>query len=116
MMKSGRTFEQGEILLVPFPFSNLRGMKIRPALILSKKQYNKNSQDLIICGITSYLKQAPCSVFIDRKDFETGFLPLPSRIKVDELFCLHKSEVKKRIGKINHYAMEKVRDEFIALV
>ena len=40
-------FEQRDIIIVPFPFSDLSGSKQRPVLILSTLEYNKHTEDLI---------------------------------------------------------------------
>lgn len=55
-MKSGISFEQGEIVFVPFPFTNLSATKKRPVLILSNTDYNKRLSDFVSCGITSDIK------------------------------------------------------------
>jgi len=47
-MRSGINFEQGEIVFVPFPFTNLSLTKKRPVLDLSKAAYNKNSLETIL--------------------------------------------------------------------
>ncbi|MEK6934393.1 MAG: type II toxin-antitoxin system PemK/MazF family toxin [Nanoarchaeota archaeon] len=109
-------FEQGEILIVPFPFSDLSSIKQRPVLILSKSGYNKNTEDIITCGITSHLKDSKYSVLIENKDLESGEIPTTSRIKVDKLFTIEKGIVKKRIGKVNRKIIEEVKKEFIRLV
>ncbi len=45
--------KQKTIVLVPFPFSDQTGSKVRPALILSNNSFNKMSQDVLACAITS---------------------------------------------------------------
>lgn len=115
-MTSGTIFEQGEIVIVPFPFSDLSSIKQRPVLVLLKNSYNNNSDDIITCGITSNLKDTLCSILIDNNNLEIGNLPKQSRIKVDKLFTIEKNIVKKRIGKLNNSTMEKVRGEFNKLV
>ena len=58
-------YEQGEILIVPFPFSDLSSIKQRPVLVLSKDIDNTSSNDVITCGITSFLKDTKYSILID---------------------------------------------------
>ncbi len=114
-MKSGIIYEQGEIAIVPFPFSDLSGIKQRPVLILSKDVDNKSSDDIITCGITSNLKNAKYSVLIDNKDLKKGIIPTESRIKVDKLFTLDKNIIKKRVAKVNESVLLKVKKEFFSL-
>ena len=112
----GTRFEQGDILIVPFPFSNLRTIRQRPVLVISSNKYNKSSEDIIICGITSNLKDAKCSVLIDNECLLKGKLPVQSRIKVDKLFTIDRSIIKKKIARVNKETFEKVKEEFFRLV
>jgi len=109
-------YEQGEIVVVPFPFSDLSSIKQRPVLILSKNVDNKISDDIITCGITSNLKDVKYSVLIDNADLEKGEIPAKSRIKIDKLFTLDKNIIKKRVAKINKATLFKVKEEFSKLV
>ena len=115
-MKFGIKYNQGEIVIVPFPFSDLSSIKNRPVLILSKDIDNSNSEDIITCGITSNLKDAKYSVLIDNGDLDGGEIPIKSRIKVDKLFTVKKDIIKKKIAKINKIAFDKVKEEFCNLV
>ena len=110
-MRSGIVFEQGEIVFVPFPFTNLASSKKRPVLILSKTNYNKQSSDFVCCGITSNINNSSHSVLIQNKDLLVGVLPKPSRIKVNMIFTLEKSLVIKNFGKVRENIMEKVKEE-----
>ena len=110
-MRSGIRFEQGEIVFVPFPFTNLTSSKKRPVLILSRTEYNTKSLDFVCCGITSNTKKADHSVLIQNKDLLLGFLPKPSRIKTNTIFTLEKSIVVRSLGKVNENTMEKVKKE-----
>ena len=47
MMKFGIQFRQGDIILVPFPFTDLSTAKQRPALVISKNNYNSKTDDII---------------------------------------------------------------------
>lgn len=109
-------YEQGEIIVVPFPFSDLSNIKQRPVLILSKNRDSQTSNDIITCGITSNLKNTKHSVLIGNNDLEKGEIPAKSRIKIDKLFTLDKNIVKKKIAKINKTILLKVKKEFMGLV
>ncbi len=47
----------GEVVLVPFPFTDQSGAKKRPAVIISSNRYNADRRDLIIMAITSQVRQ-----------------------------------------------------------
>ena len=110
------TYEQGEIIIVPFPFSDLRSIKRRPVLVLSKKLDNIASDDIITCGITSNVRESKHSVLIENKNLERGKIPIQSRIKVDKLFTLDKKIIEKSVGKINEETFNKVKKEFFNLL
>ena len=114
-MRSGIRFEQGEIVFVPFPFTNLASSKKRPVLVLSKTDYNAKSSDFVCCGITSSTIRANHSVFIESKDLAAGFLPKPSTIKVNTVFTLEKSIVIRSLGKVRSNIMERVKKQFFGL-
>ncbi|MDP4012233.1 MAG: type II toxin-antitoxin system PemK/MazF family toxin [Candidatus Nanoarchaeia archaeon] len=115
-MKFGTTFKQGEVILVPVPFTNLKEAKQRPALILSDDSYNLNFEDVIICGITSNLGDDHYSVLLEQKEMEDGNIYFLSRIKVDKLFTVHKSIIKRKLGKVNKSILEKVKKELHKLL
>ena len=115
-MRFGIMYEQGEIVIVPFPFSDLSSFKQRPVLILSKSKDNAESEDIITCGITSNLKNAKYSVLIDNLDLESGNIPSKSRIKIDKLFTLDKRIIKKKVARINKQSFEKVKVQFSNLL
>ncbi|MBI4177460.1 MAG: type II toxin-antitoxin system PemK/MazF family toxin [Candidatus Aenigmarchaeota archaeon] len=108
-------FEQGEILLIPFPFTDLTTAKKRPVLILSKTEINRKSVDFISCGITSNIQDAEHSILIDNDDLESGYLPKPSRIKINVIFTLEKSCAIKSLGKIKESALDKVKEGLVKL-
>ncbi len=115
-MKFGTLFNQGDILIIPFPFSDLSRIMQRPVLVLSNQTYNKTSEEIVTCGITSNLKDSKYSVLIDNKDMLEGKIPVKSRIKVDKLFTLQKSIIKKKIGRVNKEIFDMVKTEFFKLI
>tara|TARA_Y100000310_G_scaffold328062_1_gene395483 strand:- start:26859 stop:27194 length:336 start_codon:yes stop_codon:yes gene_type:complete len=110
------TYEQGEIVIVPFPFSDLSNIKNRPVLVISKNQDNDSVEDIITCGITSHLKNTKYSLFIDNNDLEEGEIPSKSRIKIDKLFTIKKNIIQKKVAKINKETLKKVKKEFFKLI
>jgi mRNA interferase MazF len=52
-------FEFGDVVLVPFPFTNQRASKKRPAVVVSNHAYSTARPDLIVMAITSQLRPDP---------------------------------------------------------
>ncbi|MFH1870705.1 MAG: type II toxin-antitoxin system PemK/MazF family toxin [Pseudomonadota bacterium] len=46
----------GDVVLVPFPFTDQSGAKKRPAVIVSSSAYNTGRRDLVIMAITSQVR------------------------------------------------------------
>lgn len=79
-------YRQQDIVLVPFPFSDLSGQKARPVLILSNDAYNQQSADVVVCGLTTNLRPVPYSVIVHVTDVEQpGTLRHTSKIKADTI-------------------------------
>ncbi len=89
-------FEVGDVVLVLFPFSNLKGQKIRPALVLAKAEFG----NLILCQITSRPYSSKTAIKLTLSEFVTGGLPIASYIRPDKLFTADTSIIKKVAGKL----------------
>lgn len=86
-------FKQREIVLVPFPFSDLSSSKRRPVLIISNNYYNDKFPDVLVCVITSNHFQDEYSVVLDDADLEVGILPERSIIKCHKLFTIEQTQI-----------------------
>lgn len=115
-MMSGTQFKQGDIVLVPVPFTDLSEAKQRPALIISNDNYNAKVEDIVVCGITSNIKDEDFSIVIDQKDMADGIMPFLSRIKADKLFSLNKNIISRRLGRVKKEVLNNVRKEILKLV
>lgn len=60
-------YEQGDILLVPIPYSDMTSMKKRPVLVLSNDLYNKQTEDIIVAAITSNIRGIDFEILIDNE-------------------------------------------------
>jgi mRNA interferase MazF len=87
----------GDIVLVPFPFTNLKSIKLRPALVIYS---NEKNEDIILLAISSQ-KSGIKEVMIYNGELSDGELPIISYIKFNKVATLHKSLIKKVVAKIN---------------
>jgi len=107
-------FDQGEILLISVPFSDLSSVKKRPVLVLSNNNHNISSSDIIVIAISSNISQK--GVEITNNSLIDGFLPKKSIIKVDKVYTLESSIAIKKIGKIKNDVLLNVYNEFVKLI
>ena len=64
---------QRDLLLVPFPFSDQSGKKVRPVVVVSNDNFNEHSEDLIVLGITSNITNDKYTLLLNNKDLELVF-------------------------------------------
>lgn len=107
---------QRDIVLLNFPFSNLKQSKVKPAVILSNDKHNKKSDDIVVVPLTSNLQQTDYDMLITNKHLEKGNLIVDSRIKIDRIFSVDKKLVKMNIGKINKQTFSKIKTVLSGLV
>jgi len=86
--------EVGDVVLVAFPFSNLKGNKVRPALVLAQVEFN----NLILCQITSKPYSSKSAIIIHMADFIKGSLPIKSYARPDKIFTADPEIVKNKVG------------------
>ncbi|MDQ2719675.1 MAG: type II toxin-antitoxin system PemK/MazF family toxin [Bacteroidota bacterium] len=101
-------YKQREIVLVPFPYSDLSSSKRRPVLIISNNNYNKNYADILVAVVTSNLFKDNYSVELHNDDLELGMLPEPSIIKCHKLFSIDQSQVLKRFSIVKEKKFDEV--------
>lgn len=76
------------------PFSNLKGQKIRPALVLANVEFD----NLILCQITSKSYTSKTAISLGPVDFDKGELPVVSYIRPDKLFTADTNIIKSAVG------------------
>ena len=86
----------GSVVLVTFPFSNLKGIKVRPALVLATSEFD----NLILCQITSKPYSSKTAICIKSSDFSKGGLPVVSYVRPDKLFTADISIIKSSAGEL----------------
>jgi mRNA interferase MazF len=55
-MANSSRFSFGDVVLVPFPFTDQSGTKKRPAVVVSRQGYNTSRRDIVIMAITSQVR------------------------------------------------------------
>jgi mRNA interferase MazF len=89
-------FVKGEVVVLPFPFSDLTASRKRPALVMATLQ----GDDVILCQITSEARVDAYSMVLIHDDFETGSLNLTSTIRPNRIFTADRSIILYSVGKL----------------
>ena len=107
LIVSTTTFSRGDVVLVPFPFTNLRASTYRPGLVVSNDTYNQDSQDLIIAQITGNVTGRPRAGDHHIIRWQQAGLAIPSLVRA-KLATLPATVVGRRLGQMPQVDMEQV--------
>ncbi len=107
---------QREIILLSFPFSDLRTSKVRPAIVVSNDNYNSRFDDIIAVPLTTNLKFRDYAFVITNKDLDQGRLIKDSNVKVDRIFSVDKKLVRFTIGRVNRNTHRKIKEIISELI
>ncbi|KUP04747.1 MazF family transcriptional regulator [Bacillus coahuilensis p1.1.43] len=108
-------YNQGDIVLIPVPFSDLTNRKQRPVLIISNDDYNKITEDIVVVAITSQLRDLDYSVVIEGTNLEEGTLKTTSAVRADKVYTLSKNIVRKKFGRVNAEVIHDIQSKLNAL-
>lgn len=91
-------FVAGDIVIVSFPFSNLKSHKSRPALVVAVAEFD----NLILCQITSQPYSSKNSIKLSKSNFKAGSLPIDSFIRPDKIFTADPNIISKKVGSLKN--------------
>ena len=95
------TCRYGDVVLVPFPFTNLQTTKKRPAVIISSLSYNQARPDFILMAITSQVKNERSTGEYILQDWQQAGLLKPSMIK-PLIATLEQNKIVKNMGQLSN--------------
>ena len=105
-------FIKGDIVVIPFPFSDLTGAKKRPALVIT----NLKGEDLILCQITSKKVRNEYAITITEEDFEEGGLKQESNVRPNKIFTADRSIILYKAGKLKREKVENIIETIIKII
>ncbi|MBF0609749.1 MAG: type II toxin-antitoxin system PemK/MazF family toxin [Magnetococcales bacterium] len=105
-------FATGQVVLLPFPFSDLSRSKYRPAVILA----NVGRGDWVLCQITSNPYADARAVELTLDDFTNGGLQRVSYARPGKLFTAHEALFARVAGQLTNTAYDTVVDQVVRLL
>ncbi len=105
-------FVKGDIVVIPFPYSDLTNAKKRPALVLAESSLG----DLILCQITSQEIKDFSAITLSNDDFTHGSLNKVSNIRPNKLFTADSKIILYKVGSLSAYKINQVIDKIIEIL
>lgn len=106
------TFVKGDVVVVPFPFSDLSASKRRPALVVA----TLTGDDVILCQITSRAVADAYAIPVADSDFTTGGLRQDSNVRPNRLFTADSNIVLYQAGTVNTAKVQEVIAKIIEII
>ena len=103
---------RGDIVVVPFPFSDLSNFKKRPALIITKLK----GDDLILCQITSQNISDEYAITLSNEDLASGSLKRKSNIRPNRVFTADEKIILYKVGMLNENKIGEVVEKLVRII
>jgi mRNA interferase MazF len=108
-------FVKGDVVVVPFPFSQAAGEKKRPALVLASWPC-LNTTDYLLCLISAQFVPDPHTMPLSPSDFESGSLDRMSYIRPSYLFTVAEGRIDRKIGALRADKLDEVTESIKGLL
>ncbi len=105
-------FVKGDVVVLPFPFSDLSASKKRPAFVVSQL----TGDDVILCMITTSAKADGYSIPVTKADFVAGGIAPDSHIRPNRLFTADTRIVNRSAGKLATHKVNQVIAKIIEII
>jgi mRNA interferase MazF len=105
-------FVKGDVVVVPFPFSDLTQVKRRPALVVTALE----GDDIILCQITSQATKDQYALAMSDNDLETGALKQPSHIRPNRIFTMDRGIILYTIGRLKPDYFSRVVEQVVKII
>ena len=105
-------FIKGDVVVLPFPFTDLSSSKKRPALILA----DIKGDDYIMLQITSKNVKDMYAVPLLQSDFKSGSLQQDSNIRPNKIFTLDKNLILYKVGHLTDAKLEECISKVCSII
>jgi mRNA interferase MazF len=104
------SFRFGEVLILPFSYTDLQSRKRRPAVVL----VDAGDEDILVSKITT--KEYLSNYDLKLEHWQKAGLLAPSFVRIHKLLAVEKSHVLQRVGMLNPLDLERVKQAFRNMV
>lgn len=102
--------QQGEIVLIPIPFTDLSSRKRRPVIVVSNEAYHRDTADMVVVAMTSNpAAVGQYSFTVTSADLVRGKLNRPGIVRVDRIYTLSQSLIAATFGRVDAATLDRIR-------
>lgn len=105
-------FVKGDVVVIPFPFSDLSQSKRRPALVIAPLE----GDDAILCQLTSKTVKDTYAIPVEDTDFASGNLRQAGNIRPNRLFTADTHIILYKVGSIKKEKLAQVIDKLVGII
>ena len=107
------TLTRGDIVLFPFPYTDLSDRKLRPCMVLSEEM----GDDIMLCQITSQrLRKDEYSIELKQADTTDGTIMIDSYIRANMIFTAAKAQIRRKLCKVRNDKYRQVTDAITRII
>lgn len=114
------TLENGDVVLVHFPFTDLTRTKVRPAVIISTQEVHAEEEDRTLLFISSVIPDTPnpYETVFDQKhiDFKKSGLKKTSLFKCNKIATIKRKLILRKLGVLGKKIKEDLQEAFLAAI
>ena len=93
-------YRRGNVVAVPYEYSDLTGSKVRPALVVSSDAFNQARRDVVAAGITSQLSNVGIYDHV-LQDWAAAGLRYPSLVR-GRLLTIEHTLIHRTVGRVSY--------------
>lgn len=105
-------FVRGDVVVIEFPYSDLKNVKRRPVLILKVPK----GDDVIVAQITGESYENSVEIPLNKEDFKQGSLKRESYIRIDKIASIEKYLVKYKAGSLKQEKFSEVINQICSFL
>lgn len=108
----------GDVVLLPFPFTDLSTTKQRPAVVISSEGFNSRHPDVVVLAITSQIPTALSQEEhrLSSEDQRLAGLPKPSIVKCSKLLTIDQRLIRKTLGRLPAPTLAQLKQRLLAIL
>jgi len=104
-------FVKGDIVVLPFPYTDSSGVKKRPAVVIATLRGN----NVILAQVTTNQRSDEDLIPLKKKDFASGSLSSDSFIMVSLIFTTDVSRIEYKAGKLKQEKIKEIQNKLLEI-